>query len=514
MINSQRHDSTIFSVPVRWSIRVLAWLAFFIASYLAWKAATGAAVAGCDAGSGTGCDAVLSSRWSMWLFIPVSVAGLACYASLAGFSSLIGLTGPRESRWIDALVVMLSVAAAGASLWFIAVQAIAVREFCPYCMVVDTCGIVLGVLAVWSVFQSSSVAGAEPVVASSTAALRTTIPGVGRVAPLQFGQKPQRPPFELAFGGAALMLVLLIGGQTLAPARMYLTAKPALDQPINMAGASHADTSLADATNSGQTHVVNRVTTDGENSEHAADATANAEAPSANGGAPPAANGTAENGSSTASSNGGSKRHRPVSFLGGKLTLDTYEHPILGDPEAPHVVVELVSYDCPHCRKMHPLVQRSQRRYGNQVAVLILPVPLEMKCNRLVTDPKASHPGACTTARMALAVARIKPAAFRAFHDFLMEDVDKPPTQAKAVGKAYNMVDTTKLSELTSGSALNKQIAENIDLFATLQQQYAGTNKSIGLPIQILGDEIMSGSVENDEDVYKAWEKNFGVKPL
>jgi hypothetical protein len=142
-----------------------------------------------------------------------------------------------------------------------------------------------------------------------------------------------------------------------------------------------------------------------------------------------------------------------------------------------------------------------------------LPLPLESKCNRLVTDPKASHPGACTIARMALAVADIKPAVFRLFHDMLMNDEKNPPTQANAVAKAYSMVDTLKLRKLTSGDKLNKQIGKIVDLYGSLQQQHA-SDKSFGLPVQILGDEVMSGSVEKADDVYKAWEKNLGVKPL
>src|SRR5262245_6414326 len=123
MFASQSHDSSIFSLPVRWAIRLLAWLAFLVASYLAFHAATGSAVAGCSVGSDAGCDVVLTSSWSKWLNVPVSFAGLACYASLAGFSIMIGLTGPRESRWIDTIVVMLSTASAGASIWFLALQA-------------------------------------------------------------------------------------------------------------------------------------------------------------------------------------------------------------------------------------------------------------------------------------------------------------------------------------------------------------------------------------------------------
>jgi protein-disulfide isomerase len=208
------------------------------------------------------------------------------------------------------------------------------------------------------------------------------------------------------------------------------------------------------------------------------------------------------------------RRERKVSFLGGKLTLNVYDHPVIGDPEAPHIIVEMVSYDCPHCRKMHRIVQKGLRRYGNQLAVLIMTVPLEWKCNRLITDPKASHPGACTTSRMAVAVANLNPAAFAKFHDWLMADEEKPPAQAKIVAKAFEMVDREQLRELSQGGTLNEQISKYIDLVATLQTMKSSGKKVGGLPIQILGDEVMSGMAESADDVYRAWEQNLGIKPL
>ena len=178
-------------------------------------------------------------------------------------------------------------------------------------------------------------------------------------------------------------------------------------------------------------------------------------------------------------------------------------------------MVEMVSYDCPHCRKMHKTVQRGIRRYGNQLAILVLMIPMETKCNKLVTDPKASHLGACTIARMALGVAKTKPASFRQFHDFLMADEEKPPSQQAAVSKAYRIVDSRRLREATRGDALDKQIERYVDLFATMQKQHPqDSKKSFGLPVQILGDEVITGFVEDANDVYKAWEKNLGLKPL
>src|SRR5215470_15782264 len=111
-----------FNTPVRWTLRVLAWLAFGIASYLAWHSLTQTAVAGCTAGSDEGCDLVLTSSWSKWLGIPVAILGLACYSTLATLSVFLGVQSATASRWITTAFVMLSITAAGASIWLIGVQ--------------------------------------------------------------------------------------------------------------------------------------------------------------------------------------------------------------------------------------------------------------------------------------------------------------------------------------------------------------------------------------------------------
>jgi hypothetical protein len=43
-----------------------------------------------------------------------------------------------------------------------------------------------------------------------------------------------------------------------------------------------------------------------------------------------------------------------------------------------------------------------------------------------------------------------------------------------------------------------------------LSSQATG-DKSFGLPVQILGNQIISGSVEKESDVFEAWEKHLGV---
>jgi thiol-disulfide isomerase/thioredoxin len=204
---------------------------------------------------------------------------------------------------------------------------------------------------------------------------------------------------------------------------------------------------------------------------------------------------------------------RVVKFLGGKLALDVYKHPIIGSPEAPHIVIEMASYDCPHCRKMHAMFDEALAHYGDQVALLIMPIPLDRECNKLMNETSTSHPGACGTARMAIALAKLAPAKFSEFHAFLMSgDKEKPPSMTKIIPKAYTFVPAEKLRDMQRGPEVAKQLASYVDLYGQLMNK-SKDPKGFGLPVQIIGDDVISGEVDKIEDVYKAWEENLHVTP-
>ncbi len=93
-----------------------------------------------------------------------------------------------------------------------------------------------------------------------------------------------------------------------------------------------------------------------------------------------------------------------------------------------------------------------------------------------------------------------------------MTGKDKPPGMERIIPKAYAMVNRDRLRELTRGPEIKKQIDGYIDLFGQLQANSHGNTK-FGLPVQILGDHVMTGEVEKPEDVFQAWEEHLGVKP-
>ena len=499
-----------FNAPVRWTLRVLAWLAFGLASYLAWHAVTQTGVAGCTVGSNEGCDLVLTSSWSKWLGIPVAFLGLVCYATLATLSIFLGVRSGLANRWISTLFVTLSIAAAGVSLWFVGVQMIALGSYCPYCLVTDSCGIALGVIA--TAFAIRSIC-AQRGMSQSTAmqpglmALRTTRPAGSRTAPLAVRTERTSPWLVPAIGGALPLIALLIGGQLLFASKTFDLQKVSLNDSIQMVGAK-TDSANTAASGTGE-RVAMRVPSEVEGNVRPS-----LPAESAN---PQAKSDLAKIDTASAASEKPAPetsepaKTRLVKFLGGKLTLDVYQHPLIGSPEAPQIAIEMVSYDCTHCRKMYPIIEHALERYGDQVALLVMVQPLDKDCNRLITDPAVSHPGACATAKLAMGVARVNPSAFARFHDFLMSGKDKPPTFEAVLPKAHVLADRDRLRKLTQSDELKKQLEGYVNLYETLQKRSG--RKDFGLPIQILGDHVMNGAVEHKEDVFKAWEKHLGVKP-
>jgi hypothetical protein len=338
---------------------------------------------------------------------------------------------------------------------------------------------------------------------------------------------PMSPSLSIAVGAATAMLVLLMAGQIILPAKTYTLQDARLEESMTLAGTNESTPNdSADPSAAQQSHVAMRLPSDSDSNVVDSDAGRDEQEARVSEDKlfPPEPKDSVNSSTGDAQTNvdlpanGDNGPARPINslheriveFLKGTVKLDVYKHALIGSPEAPHVMIEMVSYDCPHCREMHRTISHGLSRYGSQMAIIVMPIPLEMRCNRLITDPKASHQGACSTARMALGVAAIRPNSFQRFHDWLMADKEKPPRVDKIIAQAYGMVDRSRLSSLSNGPDLNRQIKEYVELYARLANQAGGNNK-FGLPVQILGNHIMAGKAEKESDVFDAWEKHLGV---
>ena len=160
-------------------------------------------------------------------------------------------------------------------------------------------------------------------------------------------------------------------------------------------------------------------------------------------------------------------------------------------------------------KKAH--IREALDRYGDQLAVIILPVPLELECNKLVPATDPIHRGSCKISRTVLALAEVDPSKFLDFHNFLLAEEEEPPTSSQAVFRAFRLVDPKELGRVGKTKEIRDRIQNNIRLFSALSAQHRGDNK-FGLPAQIVGDTVLTGKLTSEE-MFAAWEKALGMKP-
>ena len=177
--------------------------------------------------------------------------------------------------------------------------------------------------------------------------------------------------------------------------------------------------------------------------------------------------------------------------------------PLLGETNAPHVLVEYFDYQCASCHTMSGYLDALVAKHPRKVAVLLLPMPLDGECNEHA--PKGSaHPGSCTITRTALAVWRVKPEAFPAFHRALIAE----PSAATAHKLALALMPQEKLAAALTDPWIDARIQTHI---ADWRQLSKTTDK---LPKLIIREgRIVHGLPSSEEDFIRVMEKELGIQP-
>lgn len=168
---------------------LLAAAAAGLAAWLWYQKLTGTitSLAGC--GGEGGCSQLLGGRWSAWFGVPVSFPAMLNYAALAAAAFALGI-GVRSRCWAPiACAAMLL--GSGAALWFLAVQGLIVKEWCPYCSTIHGLGV------------AASVVGGLALVQQRKA---------------EKDEEATWVPWTPLAGGAAAALAILVAGQVLGPA--------------------------------------------------------------------------------------------------------------------------------------------------------------------------------------------------------------------------------------------------------------------------------------------------------
>ena len=184
---------------------------------------------------------------------------------------------------------------------------------------------------------------------------------------------------------------------------------------------------------------------------------------------------------------------RTLSLYSNQFLIKFDEVPMMGSPDAPHIIVYLFDYTCIHCRALHPILVKTCQQFSNQLGVVCLPMSISPLCNPFI--PRTSHTAAtnsCEYARLGLAVWRAKPEVHRQFDDWMFASV-KPPPLKEAEDYAAQLVGADKLKSALADPWIQQQILTDCKIH---RANWLAVDSS-AMPQIIMGDAVSSGPINS-----------------
>ena len=96
--------------------------------------------------------------------------------------------------------------------------------------------------------------------------------------------------------------------------------------------------------------------------------------------------------------------------------------PMIGNRKAPYKVTMLFDYKCPHCRKIHSMLEEVVKQYDDKLAFVVCPTPLSIHCNPYIPQDIEAFKNSCDLANISLAVWKASHEAFYVFDNWMFRN--------------------------------------------------------------------------------------------
>ncbi len=489
--NRVRVNFLSFALPSRWFLALLAvpmLIALGISAYLTYVSVTASEIVGCSGGQLFDCSHVIYSKWSKLMSVPVSAMALATYLGMIAAALVTSVSrfsnSTRQMAWVA--VTGLAIAAALAALYFTFLQVFVLEHLCPWCLGAHACGLLIATailcknrialpqmatvsgfaaagLAVMIGLQVNSeeppkfiITEYEPVVVPNNDAESQVETYV--IAPQDFEGAPTDDEKMLAPDDDMLFAPPEDGDED-------LFEPPSEDTDDGAIKATEADTALIRAARFSSEIFCQLIAY-----RFPFQAMLVLQQPAKQ----EVKQGDAQNSKASSQKTEGKqkalKKEKPkqriVEFMGKKI--NAYQWPIDGSPTAKHVFVEMFDYTCPHCRTTSRAIFQVKAEMGDDLAVVVLPVPMHTRCNSAVTQDHEVHREACQLSELAVAVWRCDKAKFSAFHKWMFEG-DKAPNHLTALSKAAELVGKEQIETELSKNTSKAYVKYHVQLYKDLQ---------------------------------------------
>lgn len=179
----------------------------------------------------------------------------------------------------------------------------------------------------------------------------------------------------------------------------------------------------------------------------------------------------------------------PPAYLAGQSqedlsAIDACAGPTVGSPDAPYVVTLLFDYTCPHCQRMHFMLNEVVRRYGGKLAFALRPSPLDRQCNPYITRDVKEFKGSCELVKIGLAVWVAKREVFGTFEDWMFSfesgDRWRPRELDAARAKAIELVGQEEFDAAWADPWIGGYLESSTQIYGrTIQSGHGGVPKLV-----------------------------------
>ena len=190
--------------------------------------------------------------------------------------------------------------------------------------------------------------------------------------------------------------------------------------------------------------------------------------------------------------------------------IDYHNAPIVGSPEAPYIVTLLFDYQCPHCQKIHFMLDEVVHRYNNKLAFVICPAPLNSRCNPYIPRDVDAYINSCDLAGIGLAVWLADRKAFPVFDNWMFTyesgNFWLPRSPEAAREKAIDLVGREKFEASSTNPWIGQYMKTSTQIYGYTIQSGMG-----GIPKMIFGSRWVIPEPNNADDLFMILQKSLAV---
>ena len=148
--------------------------------------------------------------------------------------------------------------------------------------------------------------------------------------------------------------------------------------------------------------------------------------------------------------------------------LSARELPVIGDPDAPHVITLLFDWQCSHCRQIHHMLPDVVNLMNGKAAFICCPISLSRECNPLVPQGTDRFRGSCNLLHIGLALWCTDPVSFSRYEEWYWGEPGSnwnPPSEEEAKARASELIGADILEQAMNDPWIDDYLQTILQIF-------------------------------------------------